>query len=122
MIRFGGAAAADAGTKRNPDYEPDILATMADRSLVRFDAEGTRIDPTIGASEGETLAGPNDISRDGDGFYFTDSGPDYDPWPVADGVEFLNGIAQSPNGGTLYIAESLGNRNRLQRRTWACHR
>ena len=93
-----------------------VVVDMADRSLVRFDAEGTRIDLPIGASEGEPLAGPNDISGDGDGFYFTDpgpftpgasdgrvhySGPDYDPWPIADGLEFPNGIAQSPSGGTL---------------------
>jgi gluconolactonase len=102
-----------------------IVVDMSDGTLVRFDGNGNRIEPPIDASAGDPLTGPNDISGDGDGFYFTDpgpfspestdgrihySGPDFDPWPVADGLAFPNGIAQSPNGGTLYIAESLGSR------------
>ena len=102
-----------------------ILADMDDRAVLRFSSSGSPIEPSIDTSEGDPLLRPNDIALDGGGgFYFTDpgiglvegstgsvhySGPDLDPWTVASGLAFPNGIVLSPNGGTLYVSESLTN-------------
>ena len=132
VYRFSPGSAPEAWTSLPApngheilDDGTHIIVDMSDRALVRFDGAGNQVGPSIDASEGDPLAGPNDLSADGDGFYFTDpgpfspestegrihySGPDFNPWPVADGLAFPNGIVQSPNGGTLYIAESLGSR------------
>ena len=102
-----------------------VIAEMSDGALIRFDTSGSPVEPSISTSEGNPLISPNDIAFDGEGFYFTDpgdfaageasgrvhySGPDFDPWTVASDLALPNGVVLSPNGGTLYVAESLTNR------------
>jgi gluconolactonase len=64
---------------------------------------------------------PNDLVMDACGYvYFTDSvrhvgciccvGPEGRQWHLAAGLDYPNGIALSPDGGWLYVAESYRNR------------
>lgn len=102
-----------------------LVIAMDDGAILRLDDEGEVLGDPIATSEGDPLDRPNDIALDGDGFYFTDpgafepsntqgrvhySGPDFEPWPVASGLSFPNGLVLAPNGGTLYVAETLTNR------------
>ena len=118
------SAAAPNGHKIYGDGSHLVIA-MDDNAILRLDDEGEVLGDPIATSEGDPLDRPNDIALDGDGFYFTDpgafepsntegrvhySGPDFEPWPVASGLSFPNGLVLAPNGGTLYVAETLTNR------------
>lgn len=118
------SAAAPNGHKIYGDGSHLVIA-MEDAAILRLDGEGNALGDPIVTSEGEPLDRPNDLALDGDGFYFTDpgafepsnvegrvhySGPDFQPWPVARGLSFPNGVVLAPNGGTLYVAETLTNR------------
>ena len=102
-----------------------LLIAMEQGEILRLDGSGSQAAPPVATSEGSSLIRPNDITLDGDGFYFTDpgefnpdntdgrvhySGPDFDPWTVVSGLSFPNGVVLSPNGGTLYVAETFTNR------------
>lgn len=102
-----------------------LVIAMEAGAILRLDDSGNALSDPIATSEGDPLVRPNDITLDGDGFYFTDpgefepgnsegrvhyAGPDFDPWSVASGLSFPNGVVLSPNGGTLYVAETFTNR------------
>jgi gluconolactonase len=96
--------------------------------IERVDLNGGRIERLYDTVEGLGLRGPNDIVFDAHGgFYFTDLGKTRDTemdrgglfYGKADGnavnviarpVMTPNGIALSPDGGTLYYAETEGAR------------
>ncbi|GGH42101.1 gluconolactonase [Cribrihabitans marinus] len=108
--------------------EGGIWEDPADQgALVHLDASGTLIDRYGTDDQGRNFRWPNDIALDlpNGGFYFTDPGrfmsdepgrifhgsSDFTITTVSDRlVEFPNGIVLSPDGQTLFVAESLQNR------------
>ena len=110
---------------------PNGQGLLMDGSMLVCDSEaGCIIQYDLHGSEvkrmGEGVIGnimvrcPNDIVIDHHGFYFTDSvrhsgavffiGFDGVQILVADQIDFANGIAISPDGHTLFIAESYQNK------------
>ncbi|NND33271.1 MAG: SMP-30/gluconolactonase/LRE family protein [Saprospiraceae bacterium] len=111
---------------------PNGQALMADGSLlvcdssaaciVQYDVYGKIKDKKgSGLIDGTEVRCPNDIAIDPEnGFYFTDSvrhvgavffvGFSGQERLIADNIDFANGIAISPDGQALYIAESYQNR------------
>ncbi|UHL64054.1 SMP-30/gluconolactonase/LRE family protein [Paralcaligenes sp. KSB-10] len=114
----------DDGTLR-PGHEP---ADYSGGRIERVDLATKRVERLFDAVEGERLKGPNDIVFDKHGgFYFTDLGKarphnlDWggvfyapgiraEPKAVAYPVMTANGVALSPDGATLYYAETEGAR------------
>ncbi len=94
-------------------------------SVQRVDLKSGRVDTLYEACDGVRLRGPNDIVFDAvGGFYFTDLGKwndDHQGWgtvyyglpdgsdirKVRSGLLTPNGVGLSPDGKTLYVAESL---------------
>lgn len=112
-----------------PDRDGSVLmAQMGARRIVRVDVKGT-VTPFLSDHQGKRLNSPNDLVYAPDGaLWFTDppfglfNGMDKDPakqlpynavFRYADGeiiavitdLKLPNGIALSPDGGTLYIAD-----------------
>jgi sugar lactone lactonase YvrE len=106
-----------------PTTGGDLLVACYDaNAVVRVSAEGETLGSYTRSDAGEPLVGPNDFAADaGGGIYLTASGP----WEsagivgkifylapdgairlVADDLHYPNGIALSPDGKTLYCAES----------------
>jgi gluconolactonase len=108
----------------NGGYEPDYHGGR----IERVDLETGRVDVLYEACDGQRLSGPNDIVFDGDGnLWFTDTGKFLADrrhygrihWARPDGSEIVaamgrvdapNGIGLSPDGSTLYFAETLSGR------------
>ena len=108
----------------NGGYEPDYQGGR----IERVDLETGKVDVLYEACEGQRLSGPNDIVFDGDGnLWFTDTGKFLADvrhygriyWGTPDGSEIVtamgrvdapNGIGLSPDGSTLYFAETLAGR------------
>lgn len=94
----------------------------------RVDLDSGRVDVLYEACDGRRLTGPNDLVFDADGwFWFTDIGkflaetrhygriyrasPDGSEIVEATGkIDAPNGIGLSPDGGTLYFAETMSGR------------
>jgi len=114
----------DDGTLR-PGHEP---ADYSGGRIERVDLTTNRVERLFDKVEGERLKGPNDLVFDGQGgFYFTDLGkarphnldwggvfyvPEVGAQPriIAYPVMTANGVALSPDGATLYYAETEGAR------------
>lgn len=101
------------------------VCSMGEERVLHFDGSGERLGDAIVASEGEPLRAPNDLTLDAHGgFYFSDPGdsretPDGNVHYVgADGavrrvaeeMDIPNGLVLSPDGNTLYVAETIPNR------------
>lgn len=117
-------SSADDGTRR-PGPQP---ADYAGGRLERVDLATGRVERLFDAVEGVPLRGPNDIVFDAHGgFYFTDLGKVRDheldrggvfyapagggaPVRVAYPAMTANGVGLSPDGTTLYYAETEGAR------------
>ena len=113
----------------NGGYEPDYQGGR----IERVDLDTGKVELLYEACDGQRLSGPNDIVFDADGnFWFTDTGKFLADvrhygrifWARPDGSEIVaamgrvdapNGIGLSPDGSTLYFAETLAGR--LYRRT-----
>ena len=100
---------------------------MMGHRIVELDTEGKVLRTVVGEFAGKRIDGPNDMVIDAKGgFYFTDSQfigkeekkqdkpavyyvrPDGAILRVADDVVFPNGIALSPDGKVLYLANTQG--------------
>jgi gluconolactonase len=108
----------------NGGYEPDYRGGR----IERVDLDTGEVAVLYESCDGQRLSGPNDIVFDGDGnLWFTDTGKFLADarhygrihWARADGsdirtamgrVDAPNGIGLSPDGGTLYFAETLSGR------------
>jgi sugar lactone lactonase YvrE len=115
---------------------PSAVVQAADRSflitcydagtIVRIEADGSTVATYDKDADGNPFVGPNDFAPDRKGgVYFSASGP-WESEPivgqiyylsakgtirvVADDLHYANGLALSPNGATLYAAESEGYR------------
>lgn len=111
-----------------PNRAGNLLACeMIGHRIVEMDAEGKVLRTVADRYGGKRIDGPNDMVLDAKGgFWFTDSQfigkeekmqdrpavyyvrPDGTVLRVADGVPFPNGLALSPDGGTLYLADTQG--------------
>lgn len=115
-----------AALKRNKAGHLYACEMMGHR-IVEMDTAGNVLRVVAGEYDGKRLDGPNDMVFDRKGgFYFTDSQfigkqekvqdrpavyyvrKDGRVMRVADGVVFPNGIALSPDGKTLYLANTQG--------------
>lgn len=114
----------DEGIVRPGHQPPDYSGGRVER----VDLDTGRVERLFDAVEGEPLKGPNDLVFDaGGGFYFTDLGKAHphsldwggvfyapqvgaEPQRVAYPVMTANGVALSPDGATLYYAETEGAR------------
>src|SRR5436190_499195 len=103
---------------------PEGPVAMSDGSVVRVDLDSGAVEVIYKECDGRGLRGPNDLVFDSDGgFWFTDHGThgerQHDVGGVyyakADGSEIReaiwglqspNGIGLSPDGGTVYVAET----------------
>ncbi len=117
-------SSADDGTRR-PGHQPD---DYSGGRIERVDLTTGRIERLFTSVAGVALRGPNDIVFDAHGgFYFTDLGKvrahEIDrggvfyapagggaPVPVAYPAMTPNGVGLSPDGATLYYAETEGAR------------
>lgn len=115
---------------------PSAVVQAADRSflvtcydagtVVRIEADGSTVATYDKDADGNPFVGPNDFAVDKKGgVYFSASGP-WESEPilgrifylsakgtirtVADDLHYANGLALSPDGATLYAAESEGYR------------
>lgn len=100
---------------------------MLGHRVVELDTDGQVLNVVTGEYGGSRIDGPNDLVVDGrGGLYFSDSqfiagretmqpgpavyyvSPDGEITRVIDDVEFPNGLALSPGGQTLYVANTQG--------------
>ena len=106
-----------------------LVACFFSSDVLELDRDGNELRRWNADSDGNSFISPNDFSMDADGgIYMTVFGP-WDPKPrsivgtvvylapgsdewveVADDLNFPNGLALTPDGGTLYVAETAGNR------------
>lgn len=103
-----------------------LICDAAQRAVVQLDSDGTLLRKVVTKSDGYFLRAPNDLAVDSEGgFYFTDPGyarirnaigkihyvaPDGTTSVVAQKLAFPEGIAISPDGSKLFVAESQKNR------------
>lgn len=105
-----------------------VVCDGSQHAMIHLDVDGTMLDPFATECEGKALRGPNDVTLDvpNGGFYFTDPGGSNLDNPIGTvhyvnsqgvtylvdegGLGFPNGIVLTPDGKTLYLAESLSNR------------
>jgi sugar lactone lactonase YvrE len=109
-----------------PLGERFLVTCYESGTLVAFDGEGNTTDTWAADADGDLLSGPNDAAPDGKGgAYVTASGP-WESGPivgrvlhldeagglrtVADDLHYANGIALSPAGDRLFVAESEAGR------------
>jgi gluconolactonase len=96
-----------------------LVACFDSGAVVRISAAGTTLTAIRRDDLGQALEAPNDLTADRKGgTYVSDSGSSSRPGKifylsrnqvmheVAGGILFANGIGVSPNGTTLYVAES----------------
>ena len=106
-----------------------LVACFFSSVVIEMDREGNELRSWSADSSGTKFISPNDFSVASDGgIYMTVFGP-WDPKPksivgtvvylapgsnewvvVADDLNFPNGLALTPDGKTLYVAETAGNR------------
>lgn len=125
----GGFSWNDTGGRLVPAGTPD---DYSGGRIERVELDTGRVDVVYRECDGLPLNGPNDIVFDADGgMWFTDLGKSYDTYKdhgaicyaKPDGThisrqlthrETPNGIGLSPDGNTLYFAETVTGR------VWAC--
>lgn len=104
-------------------FDGDFLIACYDSGeVVRVSRTGAAVATVAADRDGNALVGPNDMVADGQGgAWLTTSGP-WESAPIAgkvyhvapdltltsaaDDLHYANGVAQSPDGTTLYVAES----------------
>lgn len=130
LMRWDGAGAPievwardGCGPSGVAPFHGDFLIACYDSGdVVRVTPRGETAAAVSADSQGQSMIGPNDMAPDGQGgVWMTASGPwesapiagkvyhidaDLSVTPVADDLHYANGIAQSPDGGTLFVAES----------------
>lgn len=103
-----------------------LVCDASHHAVLHLDAHGKIIGKASSECAGKPLRGPNDLCLDKrGGFWFTDPGGSDAKKPigtvhyvdakgkthlVANGLAFPNGIVLTPDGKTLYVAESQKNR------------
>jgi gluconolactonase len=104
-----------------------LVCDASQHAVLHLDADGKALPHAASHCNGRPLAGPNDLTLDPthDGFYFSDPGASDLEHPtgtidyvdadgathrVDGGLAFPNGIALTPDGQKLYLAESKQNR------------
>lgn len=103
-----------------------LICDAAQRAVLQLDSDGTLLRKVVTKSDGYFLRAPNDLAVDSEGgFYFTDPGyarirnaigkihyvaADGTTSVVAQKLAFPEGIAISPDGSKLFVAESQKNR------------
>lgn len=96
-----------------------LVACFDSGTIVRISLAGATLTTIRGDDRGQALVAPNDLAADQKGgIYVSDSGSSSRPGKVfylsrdqvfhevASGVRFANGVGVSPDGATLYVAES----------------
>jgi gluconolactonase len=96
-----------------------LVACFDSGTIVRISPAGATLTKIRTDDRGQALVAPNDLTADQKGgVYVSDSGSSIHPGKVfylshnqalhevASGVRFANGIGVSPDGATLYVAES----------------
>jgi gluconolactonase len=96
-----------------------LVACFDSGAIVEISTAGSTMTTIRQDNQGHPLVAPNDLAADRNGgIYFSASGSA--SWPgkvfylgrdrsvreVASGIRFANGVGVSPDGGTLYVAES----------------
>jgi len=100
-----------------------LVACYDSGTVVQVSFDGKTLDTIRGDDKGQAFVAPNDLATDSrGGVYFTASGDgsvlgkvfyrsaDRRVREVASGVHYANGLVVSPDGRTLYLAESSANR------------
>ncbi|MBX3412694.1 MAG: SMP-30/gluconolactonase/LRE family protein [Pirellulales bacterium] len=104
-----------------------LVCDASQHAVLHLSADGKLLEPASKECQGNPLRGPNDLSLDTahGGFYFTDPGGSSDTELIGtvhyvdakgvtqlvdEGLAFPNGIILTPDGKTLYVAESKKNR------------
>lgn len=104
-----------------------LVCDASQHAVLHLSADGKQLEHASKECDGKPLRGPNDLSLDTahGGFYFTDPGGSSDTEPIGtvhyvdakgvthlvdSGLAFPNGIILTPDGKTLYVAESKQNR------------
>lgn len=121
---FAWTERVSATTGQRALFPGDRAADYTSGSIQRVSPDGSEVAVLYRECEGEPLKGPNDIVFDREGnFYFTDLGKTYGRlrdrtgvfYAAPDGsfireiiwpLESPNGIGLSPDGRTLYVAET----------------
>ncbi len=96
-----------------------LVACFDGGTIVRISSAGATLTTIRADAHGQALVAPNDLAADQKGgIYISDSGSSSRPGKVfylsrdhvlhevASGVRFANGVGVSPDGATLYVAES----------------
>ena len=106
---------------------PDLLVTCYDENtLVRVSRSGDTLQIYDKDEAGAAFIGPNDFAEDGKGGVFMSASGPWETAPivgkilyrapngmlrtVADDLHYANGLALSPDGGTLYCSETYAYR------------
>lgn len=104
-----------------------LVCDASRHAVLHLSADGKVLPDASKECDGKPLRGPNDLTLDTPhgGFYFTDPGESGKENPIGtvhyvdkggkthlvdDGYAFSNGIVLTPDGKTLYVAESQHNR------------
>lgn len=104
-----------------------LVCDASQHAVLHLSADGKLLPHASKECAGKPLRGPNDLTLDAanGGFYFTDPGESGKEKPIGtvhyvdkagkthlvdDGYAFSNGIVLTPDGKTLYVAESQYNR------------
>lgn len=104
-----------------------LVCDASRHAVLKLDADGKELPPASTECDGKQLRGPNDLTLDtaNGGFYFTDPGDSGIQHPIgtvhyvdkagkthlcAGGYAYSNGIVLTPDGKTLYVAESQANK------------
>lgn len=104
-----------------------LVCDASQHAVLHLSADGKLLDPASKECDGTPLRGPNDLTLDtaNGGFYFTDPGQSDLKNPIgtlhyvdkegkthlcAKGFAYSNGVVLTPDGKTIYMAESQKNR------------
>jgi len=96
-----------------------LVACFDGGTIIRISPAGATLTMIRADDRGQALVAPNDLTADQKGgIYISDSGSSSHPGKVfylshnqvlhevASGIRFVNGVGVSPDGATLYVAES----------------